>query len=128
MRLDHITSSRFNTCKPRYNDRPVLNAIPSHPKSQSGAGATLRHSKRLPGGHSGVEPPDPFPNSEVKRTSADGSVHPHARVGHRQGFYFEKPGLGRDRVFYCASLQKSRPLDGSRFYAFKELLSASSVV
>ena len=28
----------------------------------------------LPGDHSGVAPPDPFPNSEVKRTRADGSV------------------------------------------------------
>ena len=28
----------------------------------------------LPGDHSGVEPPDPIPNSEVKRTCADGSV------------------------------------------------------
>src|SRR5262249_17342637 len=31
------------------------------------------------------EPPDPIPNSEVKTSSADGSVGPaHARVGHRQ--------------------------------------------
>ena len=41
----------------------------------------------LPGGHSGVEPPDPIPNSEVKRTRADGSVRsPHVRVGHCQAF------------------------------------------
>ena len=39
----------------------------------------------LPGGHSEVEPPDPIPNSEVKRFSADGSVgSPHVRVGHCQ--------------------------------------------
>ena len=32
-----------------------------------------------------LEPPDPFPNSEVKRRIADGSVgSPHVRVGHRQ--------------------------------------------
>ena len=32
-----------------------------------------------------VEPPDPIPNSEVKRSIADGSVGlPHVRVGHRQ--------------------------------------------
>ena len=36
------------------------------------------------GDHSGVVPPDPIPNSAVKRASANGSVHPHARVGHRQ--------------------------------------------
>ena len=30
-------------------------------------------------------PPDPFPNSAVKRSCADGSVgSPHVRVGHRQ--------------------------------------------
>ena len=37
--------------------------------------------------HSELEPPDPIPNSEVKRLSADGSVgSPHVRVGHRQAF------------------------------------------
>jgi hypothetical protein len=35
--------------------------------------------------NSTVEPPEPIPNSEVKRSSADGSVgFPHVRVGHRQ--------------------------------------------
>ena len=35
--------------------------------------------------HSELDPPDPIPNSEVKRLSADGSVgFPHVRVGHRQ--------------------------------------------
>ncbi len=31
-------------------------------------------SNRLPGDISAVEPPDPIPNSEVKRSCADGSV------------------------------------------------------
>ncbi len=30
--------------------------------------------QNLPGGNSAVVPPDPMPNSEVKRRSADGSV------------------------------------------------------
>ena len=35
--------------------------------------------------HRALEPPDPIPNSEVKRRIADGSVgSPHVRVGHRQ--------------------------------------------
>src|SRR5690606_666644 len=35
--------------------------------------------------HRALEPPDPIPNSEVKRCIADGSVGlPHVRVGHRQ--------------------------------------------
>ena len=39
----------------------------------------------LLGDHSEMEPPDPIPNSEVKRLSADGSVgFPHVRVGHCQ--------------------------------------------
>ena len=42
-------------------------------------------TKNLPGGDSAVVPPDPMPNSEVKRRSADGSVgSPHVRVGNCQ--------------------------------------------
>ena len=45
----------------------------------SGAGASF------PGGHSGREPPDPFPNSEVKTLCADGSLAVgQVRVGHCQ--------------------------------------------
>lgn len=41
--------------------------------------------QNLPGGNSAVVPPDPMPNSEVKRRSADGSVgSPHVRVGNCQ--------------------------------------------
>ena len=37
------------------------------------------------GDNSAVVPPDPMPNSEVKRSCADDSVgSPHAKVGHRQ--------------------------------------------
>ena len=37
-------------------------------------------------------PPDPFPNSAVKRSCADGSVgFPHVRVGHRQAPNYDKP-------------------------------------
>jgi hypothetical protein len=37
------------------------------------------------GDNSAVVPPDSIPNSEVKRSCADGSVgSPHVRVGHRQ--------------------------------------------
>ena len=47
----------------------------------------------MPGDHRDVEPPDPIPNSEVKRVIADGSVgSPHARVGHRQALT-TKPSL-----------------------------------
>ena len=37
------------------------------------------------GGNSAVVPPDPFPNSEVKRSCADDSLgSPYAKVGRRQ--------------------------------------------
>ena len=46
------------------------------------AGDKRVNKQNLPGGDSAVVPPDPMPNSEVKRRSADGSVGaPHARVG-----------------------------------------------
>ena len=49
--------------------------------------------QNLPGGCSAVVPPDPMPNSEVKRRSADGSVgSPHARVGNCQASNCSKPG------------------------------------
>ena len=39
----------------------------------------------LLGDHSALDPPDSIPNSEVKRSSVDGSVGlPHVRVEHRQ--------------------------------------------
>ena len=50
-----------------------------------GAKDTGQSTKNLPGGTSAVVPPDPMPNSEVKRRSADGSVgSPHVRVGNCQ--------------------------------------------
>ncbi len=50
--------------------------------------------------HSKLEPPDPIPNSEVKRLSADGSVgSPHVRVGHRQAPN-NNPPFFEGRVFY----------------------------
>ncbi len=53
----------------------------------------------FPGGHSEVAPPDPIPNSEVKRFSADGSVGlPHVRVGHRQ-VLFQNPRLYSEGFF-----------------------------
>ena len=41
----------------------------------------------LLGNHSVLDPPDPIPNSEVKRYCADDSVgSPHVKVGHCQAF------------------------------------------
>ena len=47
-----------------------------------------------------MEPPDSIPNSEVKRSIADGSVgFPHVRVGHRQASKKENPEYGSARGF-----------------------------
>ena len=52
--------------------------------------------QNLPGGDSAVVPPDPMPNSEVKRRSADGSVgSPHVRVGNCQASNRTKGSVGR---------------------------------
>ena len=51
--------------------------------------------------NSAVEPPEPIPNSEVKRSSADGSVgFPHVRVGHRQALILKTLTGLAVRVFF----------------------------
>ena len=51
--------------------------------------------------NSAVEPPEPIPNSEVKRSSADGSVgFPHVRVGHRQALILKTLTGLPVRVFF----------------------------
>lgn len=61
-------------------------------------------STSLPGGHSVLVPPDPIPNSEVKRLSADDSVgFPHAKVGHCQ-VLFQTPDPKRSGVFLCLTV------------------------
>ena len=55
-------------------------------------------------------PPDSIPNSEVKRSNADGSVgFPHVRVGHHQGFIKVKKPQVRDslRFFVLGIGEKS---------------------
>ena len=58
-------------------------------------------STLLPDDNSELEPPDPIPNSAVKRLSADGSLgFPHVRVGHCQAL-IRKPGLTPGLFFAC---------------------------
>ena len=49
-----------------------------------------------------MEPPDPIPNSEVKRGIADGSVgSPHVRVGQCQTLNLKSPSVNYDlRAFF----------------------------
>ena len=60
----------------------------------------------LPDDLRAMEPPDPLPNSEVKRCIADGSVgFPHVRVGHRQALKAKTPiGLSVGVFLFCGIL------------------------
>ncbi|CED78899.1 Conserved hypothetical protein [Candidatus Hamiltonella defensa (Bemisia tabaci)] len=41
-----------------------------------------------------MDPPEPIPNSEVKRRCAEGSVgFPHVRLGHRQAPYINSQNI-----------------------------------
>ena len=92
MRLDHITSSFFFFIEELNLDEHVddmsktlttsqsnllirLNSV-STPNARACATRSIEPATLhpLPGDYSVVEPPDPFPNSEVKRNRADGSV------------------------------------------------------
>ena len=104
MWLDHITSSGLgidtvdtdlsfatsSTYAPTADRTRFVRGNPTRACAQLSASrpATLHP---LPGDNSCVVPPDPIPNSEVERANADGSVHPHARVGHRQGLTPKPP-------------------------------------
>ncbi len=67
--------------------------------------------QNLPGGTSAVVPPDPMPNSEVKRRSADGSVgSPHVRVGNCQASNKTKGSVERlGLLFYLLSVGERSP-------------------
>ena len=55
----------------------------------------------MPGDNRDVEPPDPMPNSVVKRVIADGSVGlPHVRVGHRQAPNIKGPRYRKVSGFF----------------------------
>ena len=95
MRLDHITPKQFD-----YSNEHQIAVCEdeNEPKVRRSQNTESCHIpnllKRGPGrdsvpefldDHRALEPPDPIPNSVVKRCIADGSVgFPHVRVGHRQ--------------------------------------------
>ena len=101
MRLDHITSSGFaETCEDRGLDNTSTtrfqnaryNPTPRERERCSVASATVPATLHpLPGDNSCVEPPDPIPNSEVKRTCADGSVHLACESRSSPGFLPRNP-------------------------------------
>ena len=73
----NLATTRLDTSRRKTSLRPQLirnTERESVRVSRQRTVMTLRPSNRLPGDHSVVEPPDPIPNSEVKRNRADGSV------------------------------------------------------
>lgn len=62
-----------------------------------------------PDDHRALEPPDPIPNSAVKRCFADGSVgSPHVRVGHRQAPILKPRPEKSGRGFYFGLFYQNR--------------------
>ena len=89
-------------------------------------------TKNLPGGTSAVVPPDPMPNSEVKRRSADGSVgSPHVRVGNCQASIRRTPYRkvrGFLLLYFFLSLKLSHlRLADSTFRSFLGIVSCLDV-
>ena len=70
-----------------------------------------RCSHPFPGGHSGVVPPDPIPNSEVKRACADGSVALPCKSRSPPGALSQKPPPETVGVFSWPALPA--PIDRS---------------
>ena len=110
MRLDHITLKRFVAV--RWSGRVVTIPAFSFPNSLLTAAWRSRETE-LPGGHRASEPPDPIPNSEVKRRIADDSAgFPRAKVGHRQAPKSPPVTVSWPGVFLC-SRQNGRDSPGT---------------
>ena len=76
-------------------------------------------TKNLPGSDSAVVPPDPMPNSEVKRRSADGSVgSPHVRVGNCQASNKAESSVER-LSFLFLRFNKNPVPKGAGFFAVR---------
>lgn len=82
----------------------------------------------MSGGNRELVPPDPIPNSEVKRLIADDSVGlPHVKVGHCQTL-IQKPGL-YGRVFFCLLFCHCLPMIKGIFIGFllRKIIIAASI-
>ena len=67
----HLDTDSKRSLRPPYQQHRTRERARDAEIARSLSIATLHP---LPGEHSVVEPPDPIPNSEVKRNCADGSV------------------------------------------------------
>ena len=96
VRLDHITPKQFDyskehqiaVCEDETNRKFEIltkHRKLSHTQFAEAKPAGYESVPEFLDDHRALEPPDPIPNSVVKRCIADGSVgFPHVRVGHRQ--------------------------------------------
>ena len=98
-------------------------------RPHSGRVATAIPPTVLPDDTGALEPPDPIPNSDVKRCIADGSVGcPHVRVGHRQAFIQNPPGstgsgggfVWREEFGSPVALLMANPAPGAPFPRFQQ--------
>ncbi len=78
----------------------------NHPGKPGGQRTATLHP--LPGEYSAVEPPDPIPNSEVKRSRADGSVLRACESRSSPGPYTKTPNLVLG-VFLCPNKTRRHP-------------------
>src|SRR5690554_587230 len=71
----------------------IHGSVPRQPNESVCASSRQRPATLhpLPGDNSCVEPPDPIPNSEVKRARADGSLHLACESRSSPGFYPKTP-------------------------------------
>ena len=105
MRLDHITPKYSGLCP----DPVKMGVGKRHCEYQRvlikptlKTGSLTPFHTSLPGGKRALEPPDPIPNSEVKRCIADGSVGlPHVRVGHCRASNPKPLSAKAARGFFC---------------------------
>src|SRR5690606_40340501 len=95
VRLDHITSSGLGLDDTSQHSRHTRSLRPNPMPVR--APKARRDCNSLLSDNGCVEPPDPIPNSEVKRTRADGSVGLPCESRSSLSIYTARPVPERDR-------------------------------
>ena len=145
MRLDHITPRRFvlnvlslheKACHPwpHSEEKHALTThqdlfrshIACHSFTPLEAMRSQRRFNPFPGGHSAVVPPDPIPNSEVKRSRADGSVACPCKSRSPPGALFLNP-LPSGRGFFFARIRLDTHHPVRRSEAFSGIASGRAL-
>src|SRR5690606_3959103 len=106
VRLDHITSSGLGLDDTSQHSRHTRSLRPNPMPVR--APKARRDCNSLLSDNGCVEPPDPIPNSEVKRTRADGSVGLPCESRSSLSIYTARPVPERDRPCSFAAAEKAR--------------------